>query len=259
MIDPSVIQKSQPLYLLMAQRLVDDIVRGKYPVGSLLPTEATLCAQNDVSRYTVREALREVQALGLVARHQGVGTRVVSTNPSRGYLHTLSSIDDLLQFATGTRLVDATSSDVVADEALAEAGRFPLGRKLIRFEAIRVPTDNPNDPPLSWSELFIIDTYGGIRDEVGQREGAVGALIEQRYGVRIMEIQQEINAVIIDEQLSKRLDVPIGMPALRIERWYCGEDGKVFEYAISINPKDRYSHHMRLRRDLQRPSFQTAS
>jgi DNA-binding GntR family transcriptional regulator len=250
MSDSTVLAKPPPRYVLMAQRLVDEIVRGKHPVGSLLPTEAVLCAQYDVSRHTVREALREVQALGLVARYQGIGTRVISATPSRGYTHTLSSIDDLLQFATGTRLVDVTWQEVVADEALAEAGHFLPGQRLVRFEAIRVPTEDPSLPPLSWSELYIIDAYAGIRDEVGLREGAVGALIEQRYGARIMEIQQEINAMVVDEDMGLKLDVAPGTPALHIERWYCGDDGKVFEYAISINPKGRYSHSMRLSRDL---------
>ncbi len=250
MSDAALIGKTQPRYILMAQRLVEEITSGHHPVGSLLPTEATLCTQYGVSRHTVREAIREVQALGLVARRQGVGTRVVSQTPSRGHSHMLTSVEDLLQFATGTRLVDVTSEEVVADTQLAAAGQFQPGQKLLRFEALRVPSDNPDAPPLAWTELYVIDAYAGIRDDVGTREGAVGWHIEQRYGVRIMEIQQEINATTIGEALAPRIQAPANSPALRVERWYIGDDGKVFEYTVSINPENRYSFSMRLTRDM---------
>ncbi len=249
MSDAALIGKSPPRYILMAQRLVEEITAGRYPVGSLLPTEATLGTQYGVSRHTVREALREVLALGLVARRQGVGTRVISLTPSRGFSQRLSSVDDLLQFAMGTRLIDVTSQEVVADTQLAAAGQFQTGQKLIRFEALRVPSDDIGAPPLAWTELYIIDAYAGIRDQVGVREGAVGWHIEQRYGVRIMEIQQEINAVTVDDALAPRIRVPMESPALRIERWYIGDDGQVFEYTVSINPENRYSFSMRLTRD----------
>ena len=250
MSDAALIGKSQPRYILMAQRLVEEISEGRHPVGSLLPTEATLCTQYGVSRHTVREAIREVQTLGLVARRQGVGTRVISLTPSRGYSHMLASVDDLLQFAIGTRLVEVTSQEVVADTDLATAGQFQPGQKLIRFEALRVPSNDGDAPPLSWTELYVIDTYAGIRDDIGAREGAVGWLIEQRYGVRIMEIQQEINAVTVGEALAPRVQVAADSPALRVERWYIGDDGKVFEYAVSVNPQNRYSFSMRLTRDM---------
>ena len=250
MSDSALIGKSQPRYILMAQRLVDEITAGHYPVGSLLPTEAMLCTQYGVSRHTVREAIREVQGLGLVARRQGVGTRVVSLTPSRGHSHMLASVEDLLQFATGTRLIDVTSEEVETDTHLAAAGQFQPGQKLIRFEALRVPSDDAGAPPLAWTELYIIDAYAGIREDVGVREGAVGWLIEQRYGVRIMEIQQEINAVTVGEALASCIQVPADSPALRVERWYIGDDGQVFEYAVSVNPQNRYSFSMRLTRDM---------
>ena len=250
MSEAALIGKSPPRYILMAQRLVEEITGGRYPVGSLLPTEASLCTQYGVSRHTVREAIREVQALGLVARRQGVGTRVVSLTPARGHSHMLASVEDLLHFATGTRLIDVISEDLVADTQLAAAGQFQPGQKLVRFEALRVPGDDIGAPPLSWTELFVVDAFAGIRDDVGVRGGAVGWLIEQRYGVRIMEIQQEINAATVAADLAARLEVAAGSPALRVERWYVGDDGDVFEYAISVNPQSRYSFTMRLTRDL---------
>ena len=246
----AVIGKAPPRYILMAQRLIDEITTGQYPIGGFLPTEATLCTQYGVSRHTVREAIREVQALGLVVRQQGVGTKVIAQTPSPERSHMLASVEDLLAFAEGTRLVDVVSEEIVADTTLAASGGFQPGQKLLRLEALRIPGKPQDTKPFAWTEVFVIDAYAGIREQVGQQDGAVGWLIEQRYNVRIAEIQQEVNAIALDEELSRRLDAEPGCPSLKIERRYIGEDGKVFEYAVSIQPADRFSFSMRLTRKL---------
>jgi GntR family transcriptional repressor for pyruvate dehydrogenase complex len=53
------------------------ITSGQIPSGDLLPSEAELCRRMGVSRATVREALRKLEAQGLVMSQHGVGVRVV--------------------------------------------------------------------------------------------------------------------------------------------------------------------------------------
>lgn len=48
----------------------------EYKVGSKLPTESNLCTQLDVGRSSIREALRVLQALGLIDIRSGKGTFV---------------------------------------------------------------------------------------------------------------------------------------------------------------------------------------
>lgn len=67
-----------PLWSRLAQALANDIVSGKYPVDSLLPTEMQLMELHDVSRHTVREALAELVQLGLIERRPRSGTRVIA-------------------------------------------------------------------------------------------------------------------------------------------------------------------------------------
>lgn len=61
-------------YAQVKQFLKDELSRGRWPPGALMPSEAELVAQFGVSRMTVNRALRELQAEGLVDRVQGVGT-----------------------------------------------------------------------------------------------------------------------------------------------------------------------------------------
>jgi len=61
-------------YARVKQHLKAGLAAGRWPPGALMPSEAELVAEFGVSRMTVNRALRELQAEGLVARTQGVGT-----------------------------------------------------------------------------------------------------------------------------------------------------------------------------------------
>jgi len=60
----------------VAERLLGDIVAGKYPPGARLPTEPELCEAMGVSRATVREAMKSLQQRGVTSIEQGRGTFV---------------------------------------------------------------------------------------------------------------------------------------------------------------------------------------
>ena len=65
-----------PLYQQLKQRLRDEIERGDYKPGDQLPAEPELIQQFGVSRITVRQALSDLAAEGLVVRRHGKGTFV---------------------------------------------------------------------------------------------------------------------------------------------------------------------------------------
>ncbi|MDC8786658.1 histidine utilization repressor [Roseateles koreensis] len=74
----------EPQYLKVKNHLRERIASGHWVAGDLLPSEAELVAQFEVSRMTVNRALRELTQEGLVERLQGVGTFVAQ-------LHRISS------------------------------------------------------------------------------------------------------------------------------------------------------------------------
>lgn len=59
-----------------ARLLTELITSGQLASGAFLPTEAELCHQLGVSRATIREAVRKLEARGLVVSRHGVGVQV---------------------------------------------------------------------------------------------------------------------------------------------------------------------------------------
>ena len=73
MVSPELATAAAP-YAKVKQHLKEQLSRGRWTPGALMPSEAELVAQFGVSRMTVNRALRELQGEGLVDRVQGVGT-----------------------------------------------------------------------------------------------------------------------------------------------------------------------------------------
>ena len=58
------------------QAFAEAIVQGEYPIGSFIPSEAELAEEFGISRTVVREGVRELSALGLIAKRQGAKSTV---------------------------------------------------------------------------------------------------------------------------------------------------------------------------------------
>ena len=67
-----------PIWKTIALALTSDIAEGRYATGDRLPTEAQLAATHGVNRHTVRRALAELAAQGLVHPRRGAGVFVTA-------------------------------------------------------------------------------------------------------------------------------------------------------------------------------------
>ncbi|NKZ04350.1 GntR family transcriptional regulator [Actinomadura latina] len=70
-----------PTYERIAADLRALIENGSLPVGSLLPSESRICERYGVARFTVRRALEQLEAAGLVECVHGRGRFVLPRRP----------------------------------------------------------------------------------------------------------------------------------------------------------------------------------
>lgn len=69
------------LYEDVANRVVERIRGGEWPAGAKLPTEQQMAVRFDVSRSTVREAVKSLQIAGILRSRAGSGTFVAERAP----------------------------------------------------------------------------------------------------------------------------------------------------------------------------------
>ena len=121
----------------IANQLEADISFGRLGPGSRLPVETDLAARFSVNRHTVRRALAELSALGLIRAAQGRGT-FVAGRPLAYPIGARTRFSEIVSGAgreAGGRLLGAT--ETVADEPTAQALAIAAGAPVMRLETLR--------------------------------------------------------------------------------------------------------------------------
>ena len=68
------------LVVEVAEELLDRILAGEFPPGSVVPGELELSSRHEVSRMTVREAVKTLAAQNILRVERGRGTYVNPVN-----------------------------------------------------------------------------------------------------------------------------------------------------------------------------------
>ena len=236
------------LWQKLANRLARRIANGRYPLGSLLPTELELAQSESVSRNTVRAALAELQSRGLISRRPHEGTRVVSTGGAANFHQKLSSLEDIARFGHDYTREITDVRFIVADERLSNAVNCPVGTRFLRFTNIRRGLAL-EDPAVVCTKVFVPPEYLDVVDYARVHgEELIISLIESMHRVKCVRVTQSIQAVALPESAAKKLGSPVGEPALRILRHYLDDKGRVLEISVSYHPGARYAFNMTLER-----------
>ncbi|MGK2889445.1 MAG: GntR family transcriptional regulator [Candidatus Malihini olakiniferum] len=82
-------------YQRIARELAQQILSGQNPVGSFFPTKMELCEHYQVSRHTMREALRDLIEQGLITRRKELGTQVADKAQHKRLNHPLACLENL--------------------------------------------------------------------------------------------------------------------------------------------------------------------
>lgn len=239
-------------YAYVARALTEAIAEGRHPVGSVLPNEHDLAEQFAVSRSTVRAAMRELQASGIISRKRNAGTRV-EARPSEhrmgGFTQALGSIEAVQQFGVQTERHVQQVSEIVADDALAHALGSRPGRRWLRISSLRLVPGDETRTPICWTDVYIDAVFAPeVRARMDGFPDIFGTLVEQISGRRFMEIRQDINAVGVPQDKADALKAQAGSPALAIRRQYLFASSEMAEVSLSFHPADRYTYSMRLTR-----------
>lgn len=181
--------------------------------------------------------MRQLCELGLVSRHQGVGTRVRASQPGNQYRASLSSLGDLMAYAQGTRLKVLGSRPVVAGARLAAQLRCEVGEHWLEWNTCRYPVEGGE--PIVHMRVFVRPECEGMRGELEAGGSWVFGLIEKYGGEPIVEAQQVVGAIAVPAESARLLGVKPRSPGLLVRRFYLGRNGRLLSVSINVHPPGR--------------------
>lgn len=223
-----------PLYLQVKRRLVERIVGGEWPPGSVLPSEHQLAAQMEVSQGTVRKALDALASENLLVRRQGRGTFVAEHDQQRTLFRffMIESDDGRRQFpeTTFSRLTTAAANRREA-RALNLGERADVWR-LVRHRALDGSVCVVERITLAAADFPGLDAHVPLPNNVYR-------LYEQSYAITIARAREEIRAAVASAADAEALGCARGAPVLAIDRVAYSLTGRATELRLSVCLTDR--------------------
>ena len=149
----------------------------------------------DVSRFTIREALRRLREDNLVASRPRAGTLVVPRPATNSYAQDVVSINDLLAFAAGARLAIDSNAMVTVGVELAERTGLDAGSEWLAVRGYRQADDS--DAPVCTTEYYINRAFAAVGRLLQRHAGPIFPLIEDLFGVSVVEVHQETQGNVV--------------------------------------------------------------
>jgi DNA-binding GntR family transcriptional regulator len=223
-----------PLWFQLARQLEAAIERGDLRPGQRLDNEVGLAERCGLSRPTVRRAIEDLVAQGLLVRRRGVGTQVVQA-PVKRPLELSSLYDDLA--GAGRRPSTRVLSCAVlpADDSVAPALGLPVGEPVVVLERLR----SARDEPLAILRNWLPTGLGELSAELLAQHGLYALL--RRYGVHLRIANQRIGATVADEEQARLLHSRAGDALVTMERLSYDGTGRPVELGRHLYRADSYS------------------
>lgn len=188
--------------------------------------------------------MRLLTQQGIVTRRRGIGTMVNTADQGR-YIQATTAVIDLPRYVEDTRLVKTAVTELLADRKLAQLLGCPQGQKWVKVDAYRLAGES--EQPMALTRIYISAAYGNMHQLIGAMKIPVYLMLEQEFGIKITEIQQEITAVLIDAVEANALAVPPKSAGLAIIRRYMEASGRTVEVATNLHPASRFSYSTLMR------------
>ena len=239
-----------PQYVALARELISGIESGRFPVGSLLPTEMVLCREFGMSRITVRAALRELEVRGLVTRRAGIGTRVETALVRNRFVHSANAVDEFLHALDGLTFRQLKQRNINADAALAAKTGCRVGQPLLNITSLRV---NARGVPVCLTSHYLPEPFAAAALGMDGRTGSLGTRVALAHDTEIAELRQIFDAQNLTAAQAKRLQAKPGEAALETTRWYYAVGGRLVLYSNSLFPRGRAIYDFRSRKESMAP------
>jgi GntR family transcriptional regulator len=215
-------------YQEIAEALGARVDAGEFGAGGLLPSEATLGAEYDASRVTVRRALESLREAGRVASRQGFGWSV-ATDPLRQHLGRLGTLESQLEASgvTSERRIVRFGFETPPRRVAAALGEG----QVLRVERVNLADGEPFARVTVWCPE-------ALAAELSRADVAASSF-HDLLDVRLGGAEQTIGAVIASGRDAELLDVPDGAPLLTCNRTTRSADGDPVLYSEHRFPAHR--------------------
>jgi GntR family transcriptional regulator len=237
-----------PLYFQLREAILREMEDGGLRAGDRLPTEAALQHRYGVSRSTIRQALAELAAEGVIRTVHGVGTFVAESKIR--HVPLLTSFTELVSsqgFEPSHQVLDSVVVGAPPDVAV-ELGVEPgtacrFLRRLLLADGAAVGVAE------TWLPHAVVGAHEELFEQDRLGRGSLYAVLQAPpVGLQLHRAVESISPRVADADAAGLLGCEEGSPVLSIKRVTFTPEDRVVEATHLVFAGDRYEYRVELHR-----------
>ena len=238
-----------PRYFQLKEIMRAKIRDGEWKPGDLIPSERELSEQYKISRMTARQAITELVHEGLFYREQGKGTFVSRHKITQQLIRLTGFTEDIKARGQrpGTKVLSAQMCP--ADEDTAERLHINPGQMIFRLHRLRLADAEPL--AIETSHISFEGCEKLVEEDL--ENNSLYRLLETKYGMPLMEAEQELEAGLVGGEEAQLLKLPVGSPALFTRRVTYTDRDQPLEYAKAVYCGNKYVFYTNMKREQLMP------
>ena len=227
---------SVPIYSQVERIVMDMIDSGRLSAGQRAPSEREIAETLGISRMTARAAMSNLVADGYLYSVPGKGTFVANPKMRQELLELTSFTEDMRNrgLKPGARLLGIGVTDQ-ASEKIYRTLELPVEEDLVRIHRLRTA----DEEPMCLETSYLPRSYVPWLLEEDFETRSLYLTLES-HGIELVRAEEHLEATLVRETESELLTVPVGSPALLIERTTYTEGDRPIEFVKSLYRGDRY-------------------
>lgn len=241
------VSEQSPLYSQIGVILID-YIKNDAQVHQKMLSEREICRKYNVSRTTVRSALKELEDLGYIYKRHGKGTFVSGLwkerqNLSEGYSFT----EQMKELGRTPQTILTTFDYKKANPFVAEQLGLEEQETVIRLRRIRLADD---EPMMIETTFLPSQLFPDLSAEL-VRSKPLYDIFANDYQQVITYADEEFSAGILEEHEAKILKVNPRSACLRLKRTTINRENRIIEFTISVARSDQFFYKVRHYRTTQ--------
>lgn len=233
----------QPLYLQIKEVLKQKILKGEYAPNERMPSESELMKQFDVSRITVRQALRDLGAEGLVFTSQGKGTFASKPKAMQEvqYLQGFTEAMSAKGYDATARLVSVR--EVTPNKDVQEKLNVKASDGVTEIVRVRYLNGEPVSLDTSFFPIVV-----GKQLLSKDLTGDIFPLLESDLRLPLGKAEISLEARAASREIAQELNMEEGSPMMWVQRLVRDVHNHPVDYEYLAIRGDAYQYHFEIDR-----------
>ena len=224
-----------PLYFQLKEQIKQNILKGEYKEGDLIPSEREFSNNYELSSTTIRRALNDLVQENFLDRKAGKGTFVRRRKVKRDLRKVLGFTKNMTEMGL-TPTTKVLSQKVVMPNAFArERLRLEKTAKVVRLERLRLADD---DPMMLETRYIRTDLCPGIERE--ELSSSLWRTLEDKYGRKPNRHSQGMTIATVSGHAASLLTLNDNSLVFMIKGVTYVQDNEPIECEESLYRSDKY-------------------